>query len=227
LSNALRYPVLQKAREITGSPNLDILEVRKYLGVPLGSDIQRWLAEQPPRSALFIDFGGVRAITMSVAEEVGPLLMQSVHQNSILDQRYPVYIVGGPEPAYTLHRAFESDSWAALGIVLPSPESFPSLVTLERSDSKATVVLGQLSKQMEEILRFADERWRAGEPLTSENLSSLEFLGDVSAAARSKRLTELYARRLVAYRENPRNPRERLFTPAWRLGADERGCVAE
>jgi hypothetical protein len=53
--------------------------------------------------------------------------------------------------------------------------------------------------------------------LTSEQLEQLEFLANVSPAARSKRLTELYSRRLLAFSENPRNYKERIFVPPWRL----------
>ena len=215
---AYRYAVRDRAREIARAPQLDILELRKYLGVPLANDMRRWLGEQPPQQPLHLDFTGIRAVTLSVAEEVGPLLMQTVGQNPALEQRYPVYHLRSPEPTYTFARAFANLSGAAVAIVEGPPEPAASITTMEELDNDCTiVVLGQISAQMEQILRLADKRSLASERLTSENLTELDFLTNVSAAARSKRLTELYARRLLAFEENPRNPRERLFIPVWRL----------
>jgi hypothetical protein len=86
-------------------------------------------------------------------------------------------------------------------------------------DGHVVAVLGQLSNQMGQILQLAEHRSRQGRPLTSEQLVELDFLRNVSPPARSKRLSELHARRLLAFEENPENHRERLFMPAWRLHA--------
>jgi hypothetical protein len=217
---SFHYSVLERAREITQSPDLDILEVRKHLGVPLANDIRRWLADQPPLRQLCLDFSGIRAVTLSVAEEVGPLLMQTVAQNPAMEQRYPTFRLKSPEPAYTFARSFTNLSWAAVGIVEGAVESTTSITTVFGLNANlALVILGQLSKQMEQILLLADKLALDGVPLTSDGLAELDFLTNVSPAARSKRLTELYSRRLLAFEENPLNPRERLFIPPWRLPA--------
>jgi hypothetical protein len=64
---------------------------------------------------------------------------------------------------------------------------------------------------MEQILLLAGGEAPHRPTLTSENLTELDFLAEVSPGAQ-KRLTELYARRLLAFDENPRHPKERLFT---------------
>lgn len=220
------YPVLLRAREITGAPDLDILQVRRHLGVPLAADIRRWLGDQPPLRALFIDFREVRAVTASVAEELGPLLMQAVQQSPALEHRYPILGLDNPEHAYTFALAFASANWTGLATVAAPVEPAAAITVVAERDGTAIVVLGQLSRQMEQILRLADRHAQADQSLTSETLADLDFLADVSPAARSKRLTELYARRLLAFRENPRNPKERLFTPAWRLRDDEHRLAA-
>jgi hypothetical protein len=211
------YKSLEKARELTGLTDLDVLDLRKHLGVPLAHDIRRWLSEQPSSKTLIVSFAGIRAVTLSVAEEVGPMLMQSVNQDPSLEHRYPILEIGSPEPAYTFGRAFSNANWSCLAMIDGNVEPQQSALRLKQFDGKTIIVLGQLSNQMERILTFADQRAEAGEPLTSDDLARLDFLSDVSPAARSKRLTELHARRLLAFRENPRNPKERLFTPAWRL----------
>jgi hypothetical protein len=216
---AHRYPVLERARLITEDPELDILEIRRHLGVPLAADMKQWLGDQPPRKLVSFDFAGIRAVTLSVAEEIGPLLMQEIAQRNALDQRYPAFQLKSPEPAYTFARAFSNIGTSAIGIVDGTDEPTTAMTAVAVKDSKCgtVVVLGQLTKQMEQILRFADLRAQASEPLTSEDLINLDFLANVSPAARSKRLTELYSRRLLAFEENPRNAKERLFTPVWRL----------
>ena len=214
-----RYPVLERARSITQDPELDILEIRRHLGVPLAADMKHWLAAQPPRMLLSLDFEGIRAVTLSVAEEVGPILMQEVAQRNAFEQRYPAFHLRSPEPAYTFARAFTNLGMTSIGIVNGPIEPTTSMVAVADNEDKCgtVVVLGQLSNTMEQILNFVDSRAQIGKPVTSEDLIDLDFLASVSAAARSKRLTELYIRRLLAFEENPRNPRERLFTPAWRL----------
>jgi hypothetical protein len=211
------YPVLERARTITRLSDLDILEIRKFLGVPLASDIINWLGAQAPHHQLCLDFAGVRAITASVAEELGPLLLQTVQQSNRLEHRYPVYGLYNQEHAYTFATALADSSLAAIAIVDPPVEPSTRLLKVLEQGEHAVVVLGHLSKQMEQILLLADRRALLNQPLTSEHLTELDFMAEVSPAARSKRLTELYARRLLAFEENPRNPKERLFTPVWRL----------
>jgi len=211
------YSVTQRAREIANLPSLDVLDLRKYLGSPLANEIRHWLSEQPAWRKLVISFAGVRAVTLSVAEELGPMLMQSVNQTRALDHRYPILDLDGPEPSYTFARAFSAASWACLAVVRGTGELHQAAFKLHDIDGGSIVVLGQLSNQMEQILELANQRADVGEPLTSDDLTRLDFLATVSPAARSKRLTELHARRLLAFRENPRNPKERLFTAAWRL----------
>lgn len=212
-----KYSILEHAREIAQDPKLDILEIRKFLGVPLANDIRRWLQEQPPHQLLCIDFKGVRAITGSVAQELGPHLLQYVHQIPELDQRYPIFCLDNPEHAYTFAMAFANSNWTGLALVKAPLEPNASMFILARDETDVVVVFGQLSKQMEQILILAERRSKEGQQITSENLVEMDFLSDVSPGARSKRLTELYTRRLLAFKENPRNSKERLFTPTWRL----------
>lgn len=211
--------MLDRARAISKDSELDILDMRKYLGAPLANDMRSWLSEQPVQRLLCLDFARVRAVTLSVAEEVGPQLMRDVAQRNSLEQRYPAYRVKSPEPAYTFARAFSNLGLAAVGIVEGTVESTTSITTIVQNwnEYSSVVILGQITRQTELIIRFADARAQECAPLTSEDLTSLDFLADVSPAARSKRLTELYTRRILAFVENPRNPKERLFTPAWRL----------
>lgn len=211
------YPVLMKAREIANTDQLTTLAVRKYLGVPLADDIRRWMAEQPPLHLLHIDYAGIHAVTTSVAEELGPLLMQAVQQNPTLEHRYPIFSLNSPEPAYTFARAFADFNITCPAFVEDPAELDSSVSVIAAVDGHTVVTLGQLSTQMTQILTLADQRAQDGQELTSDDLAQLDFLATVGPAARSKRLTELYARRLLAFRENPRNPKERLFTPPWRL----------
>jgi hypothetical protein len=217
LKATYRYSVLKKAREIAESPDLDFLETRKYLGIPLAADIRRWLQEQPQFQLLCVDFSGVRGVSLSVAEELGPLVMKDFEQAPSLEHRYPIYRMSCPEPAYTFARAFVAFNSAGLGLVDSPAESMAFAFPVAQWGSDDVIVLGQLSKQMEEILRFIDRKADGGKQVKSDDLKKLDFLADVSAAARSKRMTELYTRRLVAFRDNPRNPKERLFFPPWRL----------
>jgi hypothetical protein len=217
MADDCRYPVLERAREIAQDAELDILEVRKYLGVPLAGDIRQWMSIQPSFTKLVLDFAGVRAVTASVAEETGPLLMQAVQQTPGLEHKYPVYCFDRAEHAYTFAVAFSNLNWTGLAVVQEAIEPASSVMTVARDGDAQIVVLGQLSRQMERILALASDSASAGKDLTSEDLLQLDFLSGVTPAARSKRLTELYARRLLAFRENLSNPKERLFKPAWAL----------
>jgi hypothetical protein len=212
-----RYPVLDRAREITGSEDLDILDLRKAVGIPLANDIRHWLGEQPAMQPLRLDFLSVRAVTLSVAEELGPVLMQIVQQSDALEHRYPVYALNTPEPAYTFARAFANANWTGLAALPKETRLADSVLTVAEDKEVVWAVIGDISRQMAAILALAERRHQAGQSLTSEDLQELDFMAAVRPAARSKRLTELYARRLLAFRENPQKPRERLFTPAWRL----------
>ena len=217
MSEKRRYSVIDRARDIARTPDLDILEVRKYLGAPLSDDIRRWASDQPRLEQLYLDFSGVRAVTISVAEELGPLLMQAVSQNPFLEQRYPIFVLYNPEHAYTFAVAFANFSWTGLAVLETTLEPGSPILTVVDRKPKTVVVMGQLTAQMEQILSLARASADKDMWITSDDLGKLSFMTDVSAAARSKRLTELYNRRLLAFRENPRNPRERLFTPTWRL----------
>ncbi len=220
------YPVLARARQISSTRDLDILEMRKYLGIPLANEVRAWLQEQPPLRPLYLDFAGVRAVSLSVAEELGPQLMQSVSQSPALEHRYPVYIIDNPEHAYTFGQAFTIASWSGLAVLPGHVESTPSIHRVAEQSQRVVVVLGQVTKQMEQILALADQRAAEGGFLTSDGLTDLDFLSSVSPGARSKRLTDLYSRRLLAFRENPRNPKERLFVPVWSLESHEQFFAA-
>ncbi|MGI8554550.1 MAG: hypothetical protein ACR2PL_27730 [Dehalococcoidia bacterium] len=217
MNRSHRYPVLKRAREITHTADLDILEIRKYVGAPLAMDIRDWLVGCPSHQPLILDFQEVRAVTASVSEELGPLLMQTVEKTPALEHRYPILGLWEPEHAYTFAMAFTNSGGAGLAILNKPVDQGPSLLEISQSGPDRFVVLGQLSGQMVQILKLADEYAKRGQWLTSEALEELSFLASVSPAARSKRLTELYARRLLAYRENPHNPKSRWFRPPWRL----------
>jgi hypothetical protein len=127
-----------------------------------------------------------------------------------------------PEPAYTFARAFANFNAPGLAFVEDLGELNALASPVAVVDEGTVVVLGQISTEMMQILALADRCAQEGQELTSDDLAQLDFLSDVGpravgAAARSKRLTELYKRRLLAFRENPHNPKERLFKPAWRL----------
>lgn len=211
------YNVLEQAQKISKNSDLRILEVRKYLGIPLANDIRDWLAEKAPMQLLCIDFTNVQAITLSVAEELGPILLQSVQLNPSLEHRYPIYKVKNPEPLYTFARAFANFNLAGLAIANDRVDRDAYVYPVDIYGSDHIVMMGQRTKQMEQILELACRRKHENKELTSENLAELEFLAEVSPAARSKRLTDLYTRRLLAFYENPLKSKERLFIPAWSL----------
>jgi hypothetical protein len=208
------YPVLSQPRTLSGQPDLDILEVEPY-GMQLVNDIRRWLHQQPTREILVLDFQGIRAITASLAMEAGPVLMQIVARLPALGQRYPVYKLDNPEHMYTFAFVFTAMQWAGLAMLEPQTERTPMITPLAGDSLTTTAVLGTLTAQMERILLFADELVKQGKYLTSEQLATLDFQTNVTVAARSKRLTELYDRRLLGLIE--KQGHERLFVPAWRL----------
>jgi len=209
--------MLQKAREISQFSDLKHLSSRKYLGVPLAEDMRRWLREQPAHQPLFFDLSGIRTLSGSVAEEVGPLVMETVFQSSVLEHRYPIYYLDDPDNADTLGLSFENRNLNALGLLTAPIERTKVIIPLTKLGADRIVVLGPLSKQNEQIMLFAEQCAQQNKQFTSEQLEELEFLANVSPAARSKRLTELYSRRLLAFSENPRNYKERIFVPPWRL----------
>jgi len=209
------YPVLERARAVTDNPTLDILEGKSYLPILIG-DMRSWLSLQPANELLYIDYRAVRAITVSYALEAGPMLMQTVARDASLRQRHPVYQIDNREHAHTFALVFAFMNWSALVLLEQPMERSSTIVPLGTLDSSTVAVLGTLTTQMEEILLEANRRRMRGEFLTSEMLSELPFLEEVSATARSKRLTELYERRLLALLG--KNGRERQFIPTWRLG---------
>ncbi len=211
------FAVLDRAREITKDPGLTTLELRKHVGIPLGSEIRDWLADQPDRAKLYIDFSGIRAINLSVAEELGPSLMQTLNTDLGLAHKYPVFIIDAPEPLYTLARAFAHSNWNGLAVLRSRVDATPLAFPVFTRGEETFVILGLLSDQMKRILELAETRARQHGPLTSETLQELSFLSTTQLSARSKRLTELYARRLLTFVENPEKPKERLFSPVWRI----------
>lgn len=212
-----RFAVLDSARQITDDSDLSTLELKKYVGIPLATRIRHWLIEQPDRKMLSIDFTGVRAMNLSVAEELGPTLMQTINNDVSFAHKYPVFMIDAPEPLYTYARAFSQLNWNGLARVrnLTEATAFASPIFVRGTDT--FVILGMLSDQMMRILDLAEKRAQQGLPVTSETLQELRFLTGTQLSARSKRLTELYARRLLAFVDNPEKPKERLFRPVWRM----------
>lgn len=215
--NTLVYGVLSHARRITKDDGLNTLEIRKHVGIPLAIDIKHWISECPDRVLLQIDFSGVRAVNLSVAEELGPALMQTISADNSLAHKYPVFTIESPEPLYTFARAFANSNWNGLALLNARVEPTQLFFPISECDAKTFVVLGPLSDQMKSILVFAEKRAKALSPITSDTLKELSFLSSTKLAARSKRLTELHTRRLLAFKENPDNPKERLFKPTWSL----------
>jgi hypothetical protein len=73
------------------------------------------------------------------------------------------------------------------------------------------------------ILQFINQRYAEnGEKTSSSDLMHLDIMAEerVTDSARSKRLTELYQRRLLCYEDNPHKRSERLFAPVWRITTD-------
>lgn len=215
--STLAYGVLDHARKITKDAGLNTLEIRKHVGIPLAIDIKHWISECPDRALLQLDFTGIRAVNLSVAEELGPALMQIVSADSSLVHKYPVFTIESPEPLYTFARAFANSNWNGLALLNARVEPTQLFFPISECDAKTFVVLGPLSEQMKSILAFAETRAKADTPITSDTLKELSFLSSTKLAARSKRLTELHTRRLLAFKENPDNPKERLFIPTWSL----------
>jgi hypothetical protein len=151
-----RFVVLDSAREITKDPELATLELKKFIGIPLATEIRHWLGDQPDRTKLFIDFSGVRAINLSVAEELGPTLMQTVNGDADLAHKYPVYIIDGPEPLYTLARAFAQLSWNGLARLRSPLEATALASPIFTREAETFVILGLLSDQMKRILALAE-----------------------------------------------------------------------
>jgi len=147
--------------------------------------------------------------------EVGPVLMQLIARVPALDQRYPIYKLDDPEHTYTFALAFAAMNWAGLAMLGHQVERYPALTPLVEDLFSTIAVLGSLTTQMERILMFADQLATEGKHLTSELLTSLDFQKAVTAGARSKRLTDLYERRLLGFQEKMGH--ERLFIPAWKL----------
>jgi hypothetical protein len=218
------YPVLARARVVTDDPTLDILEGLSYLPLLIG-DMRHWLSLQSANELLYFDYRGVRAITVPYAVEAGPMLMQTVARDDSLRQRHPAYQIDNLEHAHTFALVFAFMNWSALALLEQPVERSSTIVPLDTLDSSTVAVLGTLTTQMEEILLLANRRRMRGEFLTSEMLSELPFLEAVSATARSKRLTELYERRLLALLG--KDGRERRFIPTWRLGDQQPGSVRE
>jgi hypothetical protein len=211
------YSILEKARQISGAPELSHLASRKYLGIPVADEIRKWIREQPERQPLLLDLSGVQTMNGSVALEIGPLTMEVITNSTPYEQHYPIFGLADADLADSLALIFEGRGMQALGVVRGAITATRVVTPIAQEGEDTMVVLGALTTQNEQILKLAREKADLGSALTSDQLESLDFLAHVSAAARSKRLTELYARRLLAFRENPSNPKERLFYPPWKL----------
>lgn len=217
-----KFPVIQEARKITGEADLDFLENRKYVGSPLKTEIlHTWLPQQSPNKVLGIDFAGVRAINLSVAEELGPLLMKSVADQPGLAFHFPVYVGLQHNVAYTVDRAFREMKWAVLAF-FSKEETQEGLVGAPVAviGQFTVTALGMLSHGQQKIIEYIERQHAEGIETSSANLAKLELMAEVTASARSKRLTELYQQRLLCYVENPSKRAERLFAPVWRLLTD-------
>lgn len=208
--------MLERARTLSGLAALDILEGKQPYMPVVVADIRRWLSQQPVNELLPLDFQGVRALTASFAIEVGPLLMQMVARDASLHQRYPIYKLDQPEHIYTFALVFSAMNWTALGLLDPPVERSSSLVPLGTLNGSTIVAMGSLTEQMEHILLRANEEAEEGYFFTSETLADIAFLRKVSAGARSKRLTDLYERRLLGLLEKRGHVRH--FAPTWKLG---------
>jgi hypothetical protein len=110
-------------------------------------------------------------------------------------------------------------TWGYYGWGNATPQLVEAVDAVEHSRGFAPPLFVdiRIRRSVRAILDLAERRFQAGGALTSEDLQELDFMAAVRPAARSKRLTELCARRLLAFRENLQKPRERLFVPAWRL----------
>lgn len=219
------FLVIEQARRITNVEDLDFLEYRKHIGIPLATAILReWLPVQPPDRPVWLDFRGVRAINLSVAEELGPMLMKHIADQAVLGHHYPVYRGLQHDVAHTMHKAFLEMKWATLAY-LDDEEIAEGIVgtRLDRIGNHTIVVLGMLTTGQLRILQFINQRYaEKGEKTASSDLMHLDIMAEerVTDSARSKRLTELYQRRLLYYEDNPHKRSERLFAPVWRINAD-------
>lgn len=216
---ACSYSVLKRARTLTGREDLDILEGSTY-GVQLATSIREWLFVQPTHRLLTLDFQGARAVTVSLALELGPVLMQTLSRLPALEHRYPIYRLYEREHAGTFALALSSMNWASLALVKGPIERSPAVIPLATLAGETVVALGTLSPQMERILLYVEERYQQEQQTTAASLTALDFLRGVSASARGQRLSELYARRLLSFVAQADKPRARLFDPAWRLESD-------
>ena len=141
------FLVIEQARRITNVEDLDFLEYRKHIGIPLATAILReWLPVQPPDRPVWLDFRGVRAINLSVAEELGPMLMKHIADQAVLGHHYPVYRGLQHDVAHTMHKAFLEMKWAALAY-LDDEEIAEGIVgtRLDRIGNHTIVVLGMLT----------------------------------------------------------------------------------
>jgi hypothetical protein len=212
-----RYVVSEHLLDITHTEKIEHLASRKYLGEPLAEDIRRWLRSQPAYQPLYIDFVGIQTMNGSVAQEVGPFVMEAVAQSSVFEHRYPIFSFDNVDIADTLALTLAQLNVNALGRIKVQDVSSPVMTPISHFEHALIVVLGIFTQQNRQILELAVEQAEKGKALTSDQLGRLDFLAHVSAAARSKRLTELYTRRLLAFRENPQNYKKRIFLPPWLL----------
>jgi hypothetical protein len=116
------FLIIERAGRIADVEGLDFLEYRKHLGIPLATAIlHEWLPLQLANRPVWLDFRGVRAINLSVAEELEPILMKHVAEQAVLGHHYPVYRGLQPNVAYTIHKAsswqwrLRNYAWGMLG----------------------------------------------------------------------------------------------------------------
>lgn len=217
------FSVLAYGRKVTDVSDLDVLESRRFVGVAIANRIlTEWLPAQPVDTIVWLDFDGTRAMNLSVAEELGPLLMKAAATRPNLERRYPVYRGLRGDVGYTLHRAFQSLSWSAPALFPGEEDLDPALGShvLARACEGIAVALGALTPSQAAILRYIDERFQQdGSTTSSSDLAGLGVLGEVKVAARSKRLSELRARGLLALDPESEGRGERRLIPVWRLGS--------
>lgn len=154
---------------------------RNRLGIPLRRCLMGHLTEMEERGALAVDFSGIREMTTSIAEEIGPNLFEEFLAHRMQDRNvYLTYCNVSGEIAGGLDGAFLS--WQPH---LDSSKRFTVVAFGKRQDSRFAEhqFLGEV---VPDALREAlDQVYRLGQA----NSSDLEALG-IKAA--SRKLNELF-----------------------------------
>ena len=196
----------------------------------LVSDMLQWSATCPPARLACIDLHGIAFLGLLAAQIIDPQFLRQLTGPHALNGGALAYRMA-PRLLAQMAAACDSLDTRPLAIVDPRPTPPQRHVTpLGQLDAgREVVLLGRCTSATAAILRLADERHAAGTPLTSADLETLPGIGERTPAARSKRLTDLAAARLLG--EGPSAPsRYRTFIPAWRLpiagGIDQRRSAA-